>query len=44
VSFAHLPFRIVDDVKEEGVFRAIGMDVHRDFCEAAIADAGKWSA
>jgi transposase len=41
VSFAHLHFRIVDDVKEEGVSRAIGMDVHRDFCEVAIAEAGQ---
>jgi len=23
------------------VFRAIGLDVHRDFCEVAIADAGR---
>jgi hypothetical protein len=30
VSFAHLSSRIVDD-EEVAVFRAIGMDVHRDF-------------
>jgi len=32
--------RIVDD-EEVGVFRAIGMDVHRDFCEVAILAAGE---
>jgi transposase len=41
VSFAHLCSRTVDDVKEVGVLRAIGMDVHRDFCEVAIVDAGR---
>jgi transposase len=41
VSFAHLCSRIVDDVKEVSVLRAIGMDVHRDFCEVAIVDAGQ---
>jgi transposase len=40
VSFAHLSSRIVDD-EEVAVFRAIGMDVHRDFCEVAIVAAGK---
>src|SRR5829696_2731566 len=40
VSFAQLSSRIVNVVKEEGVVRAIGMDVHRDFCEVAIAQAG----
>jgi transposase len=41
VSFAHLSSRTVNVVKEEeGVIRAIGMDVHRDFCEVAIAQAG----
>jgi transposase len=39
VSFARLRFRVVDE-KGEVVFRAIGMDVHRDFCEVAIAQAG----
>jgi transposase len=39
VSFAHLSSRIVDD-EEVAVFRAVGMDVHRDFCEVAIAQAG----
>jgi transposase len=38
VSFAHLSSRIVDD-EEVAVFRAIGMDVHRDFCEVAIVAA-----
>jgi transposase len=40
VSFAHLSSRIVDD-EEVAVFRAIGMDVHRDFCEVAIVAAGR---
>jgi transposase len=40
VSFAHLRSRIVDD-EEVAVFRAIGMDVHRDFCEVAIVAAGR---
>ena len=40
VSFAHLSSRIVDD-EEVAVFRAIGMDVHRDFCEVAIVAAGE---
>jgi len=40
VSFAHLSSRIVDD-EEVAVFRAIGMDVHRDFCEVVIVAAGK---
>jgi transposase len=39
VSFARLRFRVVDE-KGEVVFRAIGMDVHRDFCEVVIAQAG----
>ena len=30
--------------EEEGVFRAIGMDVHRDFCEVAIAQGEVRSA
>jgi transposase len=33
--------RIVDDEEGEVVFRAIGMDVHRDFCEVAIVAAGQ---
>jgi transposase len=40
VSFARLSSRTVD-VKEEDVVRAIGMDVHRDFCEVAIVAAGR---
>ena len=40
VSFAHLSSRIVNVLEEEGVFRAIGMDVHRDFCEVAIVAEG----
>ena len=40
MSFAHLSSRIVDD-EEVAVFRAIGMDVHRDFCEVVIVAAGK---
>jgi transposase len=40
VSFAHLSSRVVDD-EEVAVFRAIGMDVHRDFCEVAIVAAGR---
>jgi hypothetical protein len=39
--FAHLRFRIVDDEEGEVVFRAVGMDVHRDFCEVAIVAAGQ---
>jgi transposase len=40
VSFAHL--RPAPSTTEEVVvFRAIGLDVHRDFCEVAIADAGR---
>jgi transposase len=40
LSFARLSSRTVD-VKEEVVVRAIGMDVHRDFCEVAIVAAGR---
>jgi transposase len=40
VSFAHLSSRIVDD-EEVAVFRAIGIDVERDFCEVAIVAAGR---
>ena len=32
------PLDDVDD--EEVVVRSIGMDVHRDFCEVAIAEGG----
>jgi transposase len=39
VSFAHLRFFVVE-CEEAVVVRAIGMDVHRDFCEVAIAEAG----
>ena len=39
VSFAHLSSRAVER-EEVAVVRAIGMDVHRDFCEVAIAQAG----
>jgi transposase len=39
VSFAHLSSRIVE-CEEVGVVRAVGLDVHRDFCEVAIAEAG----
>jgi transposase len=39
VSFAHLCSRVVE-CEEAVVVRAIGMDVHRDFCEVAIAEAG----
>jgi transposase len=41
MSFAHLRFRIVDDEEGEVVFRAVGMDVHRDFCEVAIVAVGQ---
>jgi hypothetical protein len=40
VSFAHLSSRIVDD-EEVAVSRAIGMDVHRDFCEGVIVSGGQ---
>jgi transposase len=40
VSFAHLSSRIVECEEEVLVSRAVGMDVHRDFCEVAIAAAG----
>jgi hypothetical protein len=40
VSFAHLISRAGND-EAVGVFRAIGMDVHRDFCMVAIAHAGR---
>jgi hypothetical protein len=40
VSFAHLSSRIVDD-EEVAVSRAIGIDVHRDFCEVAIVVEGQ---
>jgi hypothetical protein len=32
---------VVVDEKGEVVFRAIGLDVHRDFCEVAIAAGGE---
>jgi transposase len=40
VSFAHLSSRDVDD-EEVGMSRAVGIDVHRDFCVVAIAQAGR---
>jgi hypothetical protein len=40
MSFAHLSSRILDD-EEVHVSRAIGMDVHRDFCEVAIVAEGE---
>jgi transposase len=39
VSFAHLLSRGYRD--EEDTVRAFGLDVHRDFCEVAIAEAGE---
>lgn len=40
VSFIHLVSRRKPDSKEE-IVRAIGLDVHCDFCEVAIAEAGE---
>src|SRR5215217_1178717 len=39
LSFAHLVSRVVD--REEVAVRYIGLDVHREFCEVAIAEAGR---
>jgi hypothetical protein len=39
VSFAHR-FSAIDARKGDGV-RSIGLDVHRDFCEVAIVEAGE---
>jgi transposase len=33
--------RVVDDEEGEVVFRAVGIDVHRDFCEVVIVAAGQ---
>jgi hypothetical protein len=40
VSFAHRFFRVGEAMKE-GLVREIGLDVHRDFCEVAIAEGGE---
>jgi transposase len=42
VLFAHR-FSIVDEAKGDGV-RSIGLDVHRDFCEVAVVEAGEVSS
>jgi transposase len=39
VSFAHLLSRVID--REEVAVRYIGLDVHREFCEVAIAEEGR---
>jgi transposase len=39
LSFAHLLSRVVD--REEAAVRYIGLDVHREFCEVAIAEEGR---
>jgi transposase len=39
LSFAHLVFRVVD--REEVAVRYVGLDVHREFCEVAIAEEGR---
>jgi transposase len=39
VSFAHLLSGVVD--REEVAVRYIGLDVHREFCEVAIAEEGR---
>ena len=39
VSFAHLVSRVVD--QEEVAVRYVGLDVHREFCEVAIAEEGR---
>jgi transposase len=39
LSFAHLVSRVVD--REEAAVRYIGLDVHREFCEVAIAEEGR---
>ncbi len=38
VSFARLFSPFCDDELVEGVVRAVGLDIHRDFCEVAILD------
>jgi hypothetical protein len=40
VSFAHRFSCVALARKERGGVRDIGLDVHRDFCEVAIAEAG----
>jgi transposase len=40
VSFAHRFSHVLETTKEDQV-REIGLDVHRDFCEVAIAEAGE---
>src|SRR5207247_6904471 len=40
VSFCPPVLRLVERAKEDQV-RHIGLDVHRDFCEVAIAEAGE---
>jgi transposase len=39
LSFAQLVSRVVD--REEAAMRYVGLDVHREFCEVAIAEAGR---
>src|SRR5829696_2291847 len=39
LSFAQLVSRVVD--REEAAMRYIGLDVHREFCEVAIAEEGR---
>jgi transposase len=39
LSFAHLVSRVID--REEAAMRYIGLDVHREFCEVAIAEEGR---
>jgi transposase len=39
LSFAQLVSRVVD--REEEAVRYVGLDVHREFCEVAIAEAGR---
>jgi transposase len=39
LSFAHLVSRVVD--REEEAVRYVGLDVHREFCEVAIAEEGR---
>jgi hypothetical protein len=41
MSFAHPALRVVDGEEGEVVFRAVGIDVHRDFCEVVIVAAGQ---
>jgi hypothetical protein len=40
-SVSCVPPRSRTDIDEGSVVRAFGVDVHRDFCEVAIADDGR---